>query len=260
MRRILIVLAAIGIAALAGPAAASAHHNGDRNHDGLPDRWEHKNHLSLKVNQANKDQDRDHLNNKQEFQDGTNPRKADTDNDGIKDGDEQEFNDDARKADTNGDGERDGADSGTIASFTNGVLTITLANGQSVSGQVTPATEIKCEAAENENEVENENETGDRAHAADHGGDDGSSDGGDNSGPGSTSSGPGSGEEPTPAPMPAPTGTQPAPSGENEQGDDNEQQATPCGQDALTPGTKVHEAELHTTAGGLVFDEVEVVK
>src|SRR5262245_421247 len=105
MRRILIVLAAIAVAALVGPAAASAHGSGDRNHYGRPDSWEKKNHLSLKVNEANKDQDRDHLNNKQEFKLGTNPRKADTDGDGIKDGQEQEFGDDARKADTNGDGD-----------------------------------------------------------------------------------------------------------------------------------------------------------
>jgi hypothetical protein len=239
MRRILMVLAAMAMVALAGPAAAAAHHNGDRNRDGLPDKWEKKHHLSLKANQARKDQDRDKLDNKREFELRTDPRKADTDD----------------------DGRRDDADSGRIASFTGGVLTITLANGQSVSGQVTPATEIECRAAENENEVENENE--DRARAADHGGDDGSRDGGDDtSGEGSGSSGPGSGEQqqPVPAPSPAPTGMQQH-SGDGQHGDDNDgHNATPCGQEALTPGTAVHEAELETTASGLVFEKVEVVK
>jgi hypothetical protein len=39
-------------------------------------------------------------------------------------------------------------DAGTVQSFTNGVLTIALANGQTVSGTVTPDTEIECRAPE----------------------------------------------------------------------------------------------------------------
>lgn len=43
-----------------------------------------------------------------------------------------------------------GADqnAGTVQSFTNGVLTIALNNGQTVSGMVTPDTEIECKAVE----------------------------------------------------------------------------------------------------------------
>lgn len=37
---------------------------------------------------------------------------------------------------------------GTVQSFTNGVLTIALNNGQTVSGMVTPDTEIVCRAVE----------------------------------------------------------------------------------------------------------------
>lgn len=40
------------------------------------------------------------------------------------------------------------APAGTVQSFTGGVLTIALANGQTVSGQVTGDTEIKCEATD----------------------------------------------------------------------------------------------------------------
>src|SRR4051794_34807430 len=108
MRRTLTFLVLVAIAALAVPTAAGARSTADRNHDGLPDRWEHKNHLSTKVNQARKDQDRDHFNNKQEFEHGTNPRRADTDRDGIKDGDEHEFGHDPAKGDDDNDGVMDG--------------------------------------------------------------------------------------------------------------------------------------------------------
>src|SRR3954467_10196179 len=86
-------------------SAASAH---DRNRDRIPDRWERAHHLSLHVNQARRDQDRDGLNNRGEFKAHLNPRDADTDGDGLDDGDEN---------------------AGTIASFANGTLTITLAGG-----------------------------------------------------------------------------------------------------------------------------------
>src|SRR4051794_2446965 len=80
-----VVLAALaGILILALPAAASAR---DRNHDHISDRWEKHYNLSLKVNQARRNQDRDNLNNRQEFRAGTDPRDADTNDDGNEDGD-----------------------------------------------------------------------------------------------------------------------------------------------------------------------------
>lgn len=78
----LAALVAIALVALASLAQAAPR---DRNHDGLPDSWEKKNHLSLSVNQSKKDQDRDGLMNKAEFQAGTNPRDKDSDDDGIND-------------------------------------------------------------------------------------------------------------------------------------------------------------------------------
>jgi hypothetical protein len=142
-----LISAAVGLTAaalltLAAPAMAR-----DRNHDRIPDRWERAHHLSLRVNQARRDQDHDGLNNRGEFRAGDNPRKADTDGDGIKDGAEH---------------------AGTIASFTGGTLTIDLDGGGTLSGLVTDATEIEC---------------GDVAHASDSG-DDGPGDGGDHGGPG----------------------------------------------------------------------------
>src|SRR4051794_38133044 len=90
LRRLCVVAAALALLALPGGALA---HSRDRNHDRIPDRWEKKFHLSLKVNQARKDQDKDGLNNLGEFKSHTNPRHADTDNDGVEDGDEDADND-----------------------------------------------------------------------------------------------------------------------------------------------------------------------
>jgi hypothetical protein len=119
-----LMLIAIGVLAiLAMPSIAAAKR--DHNHDGIPDRWEKRHHLSTKVNQARRDQDRDHLRNRAEFLAGTNPRNADSDGDGIPDGEEN---------------------AGKIASFDpeTGRLTINLFDGNTVSGLVTEETEIEC--------------------------------------------------------------------------------------------------------------------
>jgi multidrug efflux pump subunit AcrB len=63
---------------IAGPAAAK-----DRNGDRIPDRWEKRHHLSLKVNQAKRDQDGDGLDNRGEWKAKLDPRDDDTDDDGI---------------------------------------------------------------------------------------------------------------------------------------------------------------------------------
>jgi hypothetical protein len=100
---------------------------GDRNHDRIPDRWERANHLSLKVNQAKRDQDHDGLRNRGEFMAGDNPRDADTDNDGTDDGQEK---------------------AGQVVSFTGGVLIVHLFNGDDVKGTVDDNTELECQAAQ----------------------------------------------------------------------------------------------------------------
>ena len=120
-----IATATAGVLALAASlllaAAASAH---DHNRDRIPDRWERAHHLSLRVNQARRDQDHDGLNNRGEFRAHMNPRRADSDGDGIEDGAEN---------------------AGTVASFTDGVLTITLAGGGTLAGEVNDETEIACD-------------------------------------------------------------------------------------------------------------------
>lgn len=76
-----LTILALGFAAPAHAAVA-----GDRNHDLIPDWWEIRWHLSLRVNQARLDADRDGLNNLYEYRSRTSPRLRDTDRDGVRDG------------------------------------------------------------------------------------------------------------------------------------------------------------------------------
>ena len=116
-----LALEALALLAMPGLAAAK-----DRNNDRIPDRWEKRHKLSLKFNQARKDQDRDQLRNRAEFLAGTDPRLSDSDGDGVKDGDEQ---------------------AGTISSFDpeTGRLVIDFFGTDTIAGFVTDSTEIKCE-------------------------------------------------------------------------------------------------------------------
>jgi hypothetical protein len=116
------LLAAIGVfGALAGSAQAR-----DRNHDRISDRWEKNHKLSLKVNQARKDQDHDGLKNRGEFRAQTDPRDDDSDNDGVEDGDEK---------------------AGTVGAYnpTTGELTVNLFGGGSITALVTPDTQVECD-------------------------------------------------------------------------------------------------------------------
>ena len=157
--RIAVALSLGVLAIFALPSIAAAK---DRNNDRIPDRWEKRHHLSLKVKQTRRDQDSDHLKNLGEFRHGTNPRKADSDNDGIDDGDEVAVGDNPADDDSDNDGTEDGEENaGTVASFDGTTLTIDLAAGGSVSGQVTDGTEIKCET---EGDHSGEESTGSDRH------------------------------------------------------------------------------------------------
>jgi hypothetical protein len=206
------VLGALAILAL--PALASAK---DRNHDRIPDRWEKRHHLSLQVNQAHRDQDNDGLDNRSEFRAGDDPRSRDSDDDGVIDGNEN---------------------AGTISAFdaTTGKLTIALFGGESVTGLVTPETEIKCEGVD-----DNGSASVSRDHGSSGSGDEGGSrgeeepgddHGGDNVGPGSSDAGPGRGDE-------------------NEEG-------VQCTSADLKVGAVVHEADLEASNGVASFDQVEL--
>jgi hypothetical protein len=234
-----LALGALALLAMPGLAAAK-----DRNHDRIPDKWEKRHHLSLKVNQARLNQDGDKLRNRAEFLAGDNPRNADSNGDGVMDGEDN---------------------AGTIASFDaeTGKLTINLFGGETVSGLVNEETEIKCEdhsgasasseGSGSEEEAESgddnggeevepgddnggEEEAGDdnggqgeEESADDNGGEEaGEDNGGDNSGPGSENSGSSDGEQ------------------------------SNCTTAALTPGAVVQEAELKVANGQATFEKVEL--
>ena len=77
------VLPIVIFACLCGAVTASA--SGDRDGDGLPDRWEKRYHLSPGKPSGKADPDRDHLSNRREYRLRTNPRNRDTDGDGSND-------------------------------------------------------------------------------------------------------------------------------------------------------------------------------
>ena len=122
-RKITLVVAMCLTASLVLAGAVVAH-NGDRNDDRIPDRWEKRHHLSLKVKQHRRDQDGDGLKNRGEWRAKLDPRDDDTDDDGIDDGDEN---------------------AGTVASFEDDTLTIDLAGGGTLAALVTDRTDIECD-------------------------------------------------------------------------------------------------------------------
>src|SRR4051812_18167931 len=118
LRLVLVAVAALGLLVL--PSVASAkRHNRDRNHNGIPDKWEKRYHLKGKK-LAKADPDKDGLNNKAEYRSHTNPRKADSNRNGVGDASEDPDRDrvdngnEARegtnpcKRDSNRNGVRDG--------------------------------------------------------------------------------------------------------------------------------------------------------
>jgi hypothetical protein len=116
---------------------------------------------------------------------------------------------------------------GTVTSFTNNVLTITLNNGNTVSGLVTDNTEVKCEnPANNDPNGDNDVEQGDRI--ADHGPGGGGDNGGDS----------------------------------GNRGDDNGNRGDENNNDnmcTIAPGMGVRDASLRINGGGSFWDEVELV-
>ena len=114
----------------------------------------------------------------------------------------------------------------TVASFTNGVLTITLNDGSTVSGAVTNDTEIECMAPDTSS-------TSGTMQRADDGPGDG---GGDNGGSGDGGDHGGQGP-----------------------GDDDNGNQNNCSSADLTQGAMVAGAELKITSSGNVWDKVELI-
>jgi hypothetical protein len=121
---------------------------------------------------------------------------------------------------------------GKVASFANGVLTITLNDGSTVSGKVTDRTEIECAAPS--------------ASAADFSGDGGDENGEDRGGQESGGPGPSGGERG-------------GPGGDDEAGDDDARaEAEHCTTAALQSGASVTEAFLSVGSGGATWLKVEL--
>jgi len=205
----------------------------DRDGDRLPDRWERRHGLSPRVKQTHRDPDRDQLDNLGELRRHTNPRDHDTDDDGIDDGEDRDRDEDRDEDELEF--------SGTILSFADGILTIRASSGQTVTGQVTDATRISCEA-----ERAASREGDDNSGSSNSGSGSGSNSGSAASGSGSGHTDEGDGSNSGPGPN----------SGPGREGD--RRPDVPCGREVLVAGARVDEAELHSSPSGAVFTEVEL--
>jgi hypothetical protein len=195
---IALLTAVASMAVLAAPSQAK-----DRNHDRISDRWERSHHLSLRVNQARRDQDHDGLKNRGEFRAQTDPRDADSDDNGIQDGQEH---------------------AGTVGTISGDKVTINLFGGGSVTGTVTPQTEVECDTGGDDNGdgTGDHGDSDERSLRHDDEGDNESDDDGHRDG-------------------------------------DNEGDTESCPPGALKEGAVVQEAELNLTGAGAVFEKIELV-
>jgi len=102
-----LLLGIAGPFALAVPSASAA----DRDHDGMPDRWERRHGLDPHVDDARRDRDHDGLRNIGELRHSADPLDEDSDGDGDDDGDE--VHDGRRSTDVDdGDTDDDGTPDG----------------------------------------------------------------------------------------------------------------------------------------------------
>ncbi len=223
----------------------------DRNRDGLPDKWEKRYKLSLKVNQAQRDQDADGVVNLSEYTGGTNPRKADSDNDGVDDGSE---------------------DLGRVLSFdaTTSVLKITDASGDTLSAKVGEWTSIECvtdavtspivgpPSASSARRGEGPRGGSGGNSGPNRGGQDGDGDDyDDHPGDGDDyDDHPGDGDDYDDHPGDG-DDYEDHPDGEDPSGDDGEY--VDCGTEVLVAGAVVHEAALRLSATGKQWLKIEIV-
>lgn len=123
---------------------------------------------------------------------------------------------------------------GTVASFEDEVLTITLNDGSTVKGKVTSSTEIECMTASTASSSPEESQGDDKGSGDDesHQGDQSSSD-----------------EE-----------GQSKEDGGDDNGAETAAAQLACGTEALTAGTGVREAELKIGPAGTEFESIELVR
>lgn len=123
---------------------------------------------------------------------------------------------------------------GTVQSFSNGVLTIMLGDGSTVSGAVTDGTEIECMAPEQSQAIHEDGDGGS--------GDQSASDDQSGSGDQSGSDDQAEGQDDNDA---------------AEQNDENQMENN-CSTADLSQGTVVHEAELRISSAGAVWKKLEL--
>jgi hypothetical protein len=125
-------------------------------------------------------------------------------------------------------------DAGTVQSFSGGMLTLMLADGSTVSGMVTGATELECRAPDSSQTIHEDGDGG----SGDQSGDGNNSGSGDDQAQGSG-------------------GDQGDTAEQNEdQGEDDAENN--CSMANLTPATAVREAELRISGTGAVWKKVEL--
>lgn len=147
-----LALVVAAAALTASPALARKH-----DHDGMPDKWEKRNHLNLKKDDSRRDRDRDGLSNYGEYRAHTNPRKKDSDHDGRRDGREDYDRDHLRNAaeiktgfdpgdkDSDDDGVKDGRENaGKIVKLSGSSMTIKLAVGGSLTAGLGDDLAVEC--------------------------------------------------------------------------------------------------------------------
>jgi hypothetical protein len=135
----------------------------------------------------------------------------------------------------------------TVTSFTDGRLTITLADGTMLSGKVTEDTRIECEPAD-EAPFPGDQDRGDGDRQD---GDSGHSPGGPPMGT--------QGDESRGGPGPGHDQDDNDNDNDNDRGNDNDNDAVSCTAAALLPGAVVSEAELRVGSAGAVWEELELV-
>jgi hypothetical protein len=202
MKRTLLMAVASSVLALAAPSVASAHH-AKHHHSSR-----HKHHASARL-----------------FRFGTF---------GTAFGPTSRSGSTQTSAPTSPSGEP----AGTVASFTGGLLTITLKDGSTVSGKVTEQTELECSSATAPTSTQTDDQGG--------GDDEGGRDSGENGGP--------AGGQPV-----AHESSDDQQSGDDDQGED-EGGSSSCTTAALVPGAVVGEAELSVSGAGAVWKKVELIQ
>jgi hypothetical protein len=157
LRALVLVIAAIAL--LAVPTVASAKgKDGDR--DGMPTKWEKKNRLNPRKNDAKRDKDHDGLVNIAEYRSHTKAGVKDSDRDGLRDAKEDPDRDklvnraeyltgnNPLDADTDDDGVKDAAEgAGVVTSYRDGTLSLKLFSGGTLTGRVGRDASRSCDSS-----------------------------------------------------------------------------------------------------------------